>query len=305
MATPASRFRPSKADAAASLQGSGQLALAIPRQGTASTNERNTEPARRPIPAGAVEFDVVVPTCGHFALSHGGQDIWIGPAFAGKTVTLWADDRSIHITLEGHLLKTMSSRTSLEQLHQLRDKRQTRPAGPPPAAPALPRRKGRVHLPAGMAVEVERTVDRNGIVALAQQDIKLPVTLAGSRVVLRMDEHVLHAISSGRVIRTMPLPITADQRGRLVGVRAASSPLPPSGPTGPLIVQRRVNVDGFLMVAKQRMRVSPTHVGKIVNVTVEDTLPDRPRRRRTRGPRPHQRSTSQPLQGMGKRRHKA
>ncbi|MFG3142718.1 hypothetical protein ACGFZA_41750, partial [Streptomyces sp. NPDC048211] len=185
---------------------------------------------------GAVEFDVVIPPCGHFALSHGGQDIWIGPAFAGKTVTLWADDRSIHITMDGHLLKTMASRTSLEQLHQLREKRQTRPAGPPPAAPALPRHRGRVQLPAGMAVEVERTVDRNGIVALAQQDIKLPVTLAGSRVILRMDEHVLHTISNGRVVQTMPLPISADQRGRLRGARQASSLLPPQGPAGPLVV---------------------------------------------------------------------
>ncbi|MGW0538106.1 Mu transposase domain-containing protein [Streptomyces sp. NPDC003032] len=271
MATPASRFRPSKADAAASLQGSGQLPPAIPRQSAAPKIEQPTDPARRPTSAGAVEFDVVVPPCGHFALSHGGQDIWIGPAFAGKTVTLWADDRSIHITMEGHLLKTMASRTSLEQLHQLRDKRQTRPAGPPPAAPALPRHRGRVHLPPGMAVEVERTANRDGIVVLAQQDIKLPVTLAGSRVILRMDEHVLHAISNDRVVRTMPMPIPADQRGRLMGVRQASSPLPPSGPAGPLLVQRRVNIDGFLMVAKQRMRVGPTHVGKIVNVIVEDT----------------------------------
>ncbi|MEU0788151.1 integrase core domain-containing protein [Streptomyces sp. NPDC006173] len=87
MATPASRFRPSKADAAASLQGSGQLPLAIPRQSTAPNIEQAADPDRRPASAGAVEFDVVVPPCGHFALSHGGQDIWIGPAFAGKTLT--------------------------------------------------------------------------------------------------------------------------------------------------------------------------------------------------------------------------
>ncbi|CAG6397599.1 hypothetical protein SCOCK_580025 [Actinacidiphila cocklensis] len=36
-------------------------------------------------------------------------------------------------------------------------------------------------------------------------------------MVLRMDEHLLHVISDGRVVKTMPLPIPAD---RLPGLRA-------------------------------------------------------------------------------------
>lgn len=67
--------------------------------------------------APAIDFDrEVLPPRGHFVLFHGGQDIWVGPAFAGRTVTVWADDRSIHVTTEGNLLETFGPRTSLEDL---------------------------------------------------------------------------------------------------------------------------------------------------------------------------------------------
>ncbi|MGW3651699.1 helix-turn-helix domain-containing protein [Streptomyces sp. NPDC000878] len=270
MAAPASRFRPSRADAASSLL-TGEPAAVLPQQPTTPVIETMTRPIQRPVSLGAIEFDREVPPCGHFALFHGGQDIWVGPAFAGRTITVWADDRSIHVTIEGYLLKTFASRTSLEDLARIRDKFSGRPAGPPPAAPALPRHRGRPQLPPGTAVEVERAVTRDGVVGLGDRDVMLSRTLAGSRVVLRMDEHLLHVIRGGRVVKTMPLPIPPGRLPLLKGVRAATDALPPSGPIGPVTVQRLVNGNGRVMVAGQYMRIGAVHSGKVVNVIVEAT----------------------------------
>ncbi|WP_438493585.1 IS481 family transposase [Streptomyces asiaticus] len=271
MAAPVSRFRSSRADAAASLRTESASAALIPGQRAVSPIEQPTAPIRRPASLGAIEFDREVPPCGHFALFHGGQDVWVGPAFAGRTVTVWADDRSIHITMAGHLLKTFASRTSLEDLAKVRERFSGRAAGSPPAAPALPHHRGRPLLPPGTAVEVERAVSRDGVVGLGDRDVMLSRTLAGSRVVLRLDEHLLHAISNGRVVKTMPLPIPAGRLPLLKGVRAAAGPLPPASPARPLTVQRLVNRTGRVMVARQSLLIGYPHRGKVVNVIVEDT----------------------------------
>ncbi|MFD7639541.1 IS481 family transposase [Kitasatospora sp. NPDC059795] len=271
MATPASRFRPSRADAAASLKAAEALPAAIPHQAAPPTVEQPREPVRWPVVAGAIEFERTVPPSGHFALFNGGQDIWVGPAYAGRTITLWADDRSIHITMEGYLLKTIASRASLEDLHALKEKFQGRPAGPPPAAPALPRHQGRILLPPGTDVEVERTVNRDGIVGLGERDVMLSRTLAGGRVLLRMDDRLLHVISDGKVVKTMPLPIPVDQVPKLMGVRAAQGPLPTGAPAGPLVVERLVDTSGRVMVARQVLKLGYPNRGKVVKIIVEDT----------------------------------
>jgi len=35
----------------------------------------------------------------------GGQQIWLGPALAGRTVTIWVDETSLHVLLDGTRLK--------------------------------------------------------------------------------------------------------------------------------------------------------------------------------------------------------
>ena len=63
-------------------------------------------------------------------------------------------------------------------------------------------------------------------------------------MVLRMDEHLLHVISGGRVVKTMPLPIPPGRLPLLKGVRATTEALPPSGrPARPVTVQSLVNVN--------------------------------------------------------------
>jgi hypothetical protein len=42
----------------------------------------------------AVETDQLVPPSGN--LQVGGQQVWLGPALAGRTVTIWADEAGLH-----------------------------------------------------------------------------------------------------------------------------------------------------------------------------------------------------------------
>ncbi|TMR88806.1 IS481 family transposase [Nonomuraea basaltis] len=229
---------------------------------------RIQEPPAPPTESGAVEQDRVVPG-GGIVLVAQHQQVWLGPAFTGRTVTLWIDERSIHVTLDGHHVKTVSSRLTSEHLRWLR-MHGARPASPAPAAPALPSRNGRRYLPAGAAVEVDRTAGRDGCFRFANNTYNIGPRHVGQRVTLRLDEHLMHAIINGQVLKTWPLPIPADQRASLAGARPASAPLPPP-PTGPQQATRRVPKDGVTMVANHRLRIGRTHAGKQVTIFIEDT----------------------------------
>jgi alkanesulfonate monooxygenase SsuD/methylene tetrahydromethanopterin reductase-like flavin-dependent oxidoreductase (luciferase family) len=47
----------------------------------------------------AVEADRLVPPSGNLWI--GGQQIWLGPALAGRAVTIWVDETSLHVLLDG------------------------------------------------------------------------------------------------------------------------------------------------------------------------------------------------------------
>src|SRR5262249_31320718 len=119
MAYPASRFTPA----------CSQLELRIPAQLTTGTGQTEpplpapdprpvaslpVEAARQP-PASmaddgqpAVEVDRVVPASGNLWI--GGQQVWLGPALAGRQITLWADTISLHVLVDGTRIKTLPSR---------------------------------------------------------------------------------------------------------------------------------------------------------------------------------------------------
>ena len=40
----------------------------------------------------------MVPPSGNLWI--GGQQVWLGPALAGRTITLWADERILHVLLD-------------------------------------------------------------------------------------------------------------------------------------------------------------------------------------------------------------
>jgi transposase InsO family protein len=258
MAFPASRFIPAVSP----------LPLRVPAElaaASAPPAEQDGPSAARPsgaaVPGGgeaalvAVEADRVVPASGNLWI--GGQQVWLGPALAGKKVTIWVDETSLHVLLDGARIKTLPSRQGVAELARLAFAG-ARPAGPSPLLAGT-----------GTAVEVERTVNATGLAGLAGGQVSVGYQLAGQRVTLRMDGTQMTVITSdGELARTMPCPVPAGDRYRLRGARkAAASPPPPSGP---VTVQRRVSARGGIMVATQKIQVGLIHAGKLVTVTAED-----------------------------------
>ena len=259
MAFPASRFAPA----------ASPLPLRVPPQLAAVSAQRlerhelsSAAPPAAAVPDHqeekalvAVEADRVVPPSGNLWI--GGQQVWLGPALADRKVTIWVDETSLHVLLDGARVKTLPSRLGLPELARLAADG-ARPAGPSPLLAGT-----------GTVVEVERTVNAAGLVGLAGAQFNVGYQLAGQRVVVRMDGTQMAVITGdGELARTMPCPVPAGDRYRLRGARkAAASPPPPSGP---VTVQRRVSSRGGIMVATQKIQVGLIHAGKIVTVTAGD-----------------------------------
>ncbi len=126
MAFPASRFAPAVSP----------LPLRVPPQLAAPSAQQPEQhqpsspgvldasvPECRKAPLLAVEADRVVPPSGNLWI--GGQQVWLGPALADRKVTIWADETSLHVLLDGTRIKTLPSRLGIPEL-----------AGWPPLAPA-------------------------------------------------------------------------------------------------------------------------------------------------------------------------
>jgi hypothetical protein len=176
MAFPASRFAP--AASPLPLRVPPQLAAASPGQ------PEQDEPSPADLPAAAVpereevslvavEADRMVPPSGNLQL--GGQQVWLGPALADRMVTIWVDETSLHVLLDGARVKTLPSRLGITELARLAADG-ARPAGPSPLRAGT-----------GTVVEVERTVNAAGLAGLAGAQVNVGYQLAGQRVTLRMD----------------------------------------------------------------------------------------------------------------------
>jgi hypothetical protein len=257
MAFPASRFAP----------GASPLELRLPaRHGLTRLGQADTAPQAAPEPAAsipapaepslvAVEADRVVPPSGNLWI--GGQQVWLGPALAGRTITIWVDETSMHVLLDGTRLKTLPSRLGVTELARLAADG-ARPAGPSPLPSGT-----------GTAVEVERMVNATGLAGLAGTQVSVGFELAGQRVTLRMDGTQMAVISQdGTLLRTLPCPVPVRERHRLRGARRAAAAPPP--PAGPVTVQRRVSQRGQIMVATQRIQVGMIHARKIATVTADE-----------------------------------
>ena len=149
----------------------------------------------------AVEADRVAPPSGNLWI--GGQQIWLGPALAGRMITIWVDETSLHVLLDGIRLKTLPSRLGVAELARLAADG-ARPAGPSPL------RAG-----SGTAIEVQRMVNAAGLASLAGTQVSVGFELAGPRVTLRMDGTQMTAIShDGKLLRTLPCPVPPRDRHR-------------------------------------------------------------------------------------------
>ena len=258
MAFPASRFTTAQVS---------PLELRVPaRQGLTRPDEPGTTTtAREPAAAlrattepslVALEADRIVPPSGNLWI--GGQQVWLGPALAGRQIIIWVDESSLHVLLDGARLKTLPSRLGVTELARLAADG-ARPAGPSP----LPTGNG-------TAIEVERMVNAVGLAGLAGVQVNVGFELAGQRVTLRMEGTQMTVIShDGVLLRTLPCPVPQRERYRLRGARRAASISPPA-PAGPVTVQRRVSQRGQIMVATQRIQVGMIHARKIVTVTADD-----------------------------------
>jgi transposase InsO family protein len=264
MAFPASRFTPA----------TSSLGLLVPGQLTAPAGgSPDLPPARRPQPepatapvtapsapdpapesGSAVETDRIVPPSGNLWI--GGQQIWLGPALAGRKITIWADQARLHVLADGVRIKTLPSRLGITELARLAVGG-ARPAGPCPLPAA-----------AGTAIEVDRLVNGNGLASLADRQFNVGYQLAGQKITLRMDGTQMAVIDqAGTLLRTMPCPVPPAERSRLRGARPASAA--PARPAGPVTVQRRVSSRGSIMVATQKIHVGMIHARKAVTVTAE------------------------------------
>ncbi|MEV0408120.1 site-specific integrase [Actinoallomurus sp. NPDC050550] len=221
----------------------------------------------------AIEFEVRIPSSGEVNLVPDRQRFSLPRALASRTVTVWADLRSLHILLDGHLVRTVVSRLLPQDLAYLVMRYGARPVGPAPAAPAPRHIGGNPVLGAGQAVEVERKAQRDGHVTIAGVKCQIAFALARRTITLRLDGHLMHATADGALVGTWPCPITAERAARLPGARTAATPLPPPPlPAGLIRVQRRVHASGRFMVNGQFIKLGPRHAGKLVTVVVEDTI---------------------------------
>jgi transposase InsO family protein len=202
------------------------------------------EPPAAALPDGvegaAVEFEARVPPSGQLSVCSNRQTIGLHEAMVGRPVTVWADLRSVHVSVDGHVVRTVASRLLPEDLRHLA-MRGARPAGPPPAKPALRRRNGIPVLPDSGAVEIERSVTKDGKVSIAGDTHLVGFAWAGRKVTLRLDGHLMHAIADNALIGSWPCPISTDRLAGIPGARTPSTPLPPPPlPAGSIRAQRKV-----------------------------------------------------------------
>jgi len=211
-----------------------------------------------PYRGGPVEFDRTVPPSGNMWVA--GKQFWLGTGRAGTLVRFWADTQVIHLSAAGTRIKSLRSHLSPADLAKLAAAG-ARPAGAPPLPP--PRRSP--------AVEVDRTVNRNGHVGLGGRTVMAAEILAGRRVSIRVEENTLMFFDPGtrQLLRTRPSPFTPEQAQALQGARPAGPPPQPS--TAPVTVQRLPSATGVIVVAGQKIPLGRIHAGQVVTVHVTTT----------------------------------
>jgi hypothetical protein len=202
-----------------------------------------------------VEFERLVPPSGNMQVA--GRQFWLGPARAGMAVTFWASTDVIHLTIGGARVKTVRSHLSAAGLTALAAAG-ARPAGPPPLPPAEP----------GAALEVDRTVSKDGAVHLAGRYVLAAEILGGRRVSVRVEQATLMFFDpeTRELLRTRPNPLTWDQARKMRGARPAGPPPRPSAE--PVTAQRVASNTGVIMVAGQKIALGRIHARRIVTVHV-------------------------------------
>ena len=120
-------------------------------------------------------------------------------------------------------------------------------------------------------VEVERTVNKYGMVSLAGRYLLAAEILGGRRVTIRIEEKTLMFLDGDtrQLLRVRPNPLIWAKCLQLRGARPAGPPPVPE--RSPVTVQRRANAFGVIMVTRQRISLGRLYVGRVVTVHVSDS----------------------------------
>jgi hypothetical protein len=176
------------------------------------------------------------------------------------TARIWADCDLIHVLIAGARVKTVRSHLSITDLAKLVAQGAV-PAGPSPLPPVAD----------GDAVEVDRTVNRNGGVSLGRHIVLAAEILGGRRVGVRIEAATLmfYDLDTRELLRTRPNPLRPDEVKPLRGVRPAGPPPRPS--VEPVRVQRRASNTGVVMVCGQKVALGRAHQHQTVTIAVSET----------------------------------
>ncbi|MGW2539552.1 integrase core domain-containing protein [Kitasatospora sp. NPDC001574] len=156
MATPASRFRPNPPPEPTTI-----VPVRSPDAEPELVTELRPSTLLMPMSAPAVECETVVTPSGHVGVLPRIQRVRFGKDHAGRRVHVRVDEITIHISLDGKLVKTAASRLGPDDLRELA-MRGAVEAGPPPAAAAV--QPGQVD--PGTVIEADRNVNQYGIALL-------------------------------------------------------------------------------------------------------------------------------------------
>ncbi|MEV8529816.1 IS481 family transposase [Streptomyces sp. NPDC052000] len=266
MATPAQVFRPHPLPADMS-----ETAEAVAAETTTGLSEPMRLPVLPPpsssednLPLQAVEFEAVISPGRHVMLPQA-RSLKFSPLLVGRTVTVWVSHRTVHVVLDGQLIRTRSMSFTDADLQGL-VLRGGRLGGPEPLG-GLSTDKP---LEPAAVVEVDRKATKDGVVSLGQTPVALGTELIGKHVTLRFDGSLMYVIHGGLLVKTLTAPIPHQRRAKLTGARVATTPLPPP-PSQPRRAVRRVGADGTFVVARHKLRPGIAHAGKTVTVVIEET----------------------------------
>ncbi len=227
------------------------------------------EPWQRPAEGLPIEVDRPVPPSGNLWLM--GQQFWLGEARAGQVIRFWIDRDWVHLSIDGHRLKSLRSRYTAADVAKM-IAQGAMAAGPPPGTSRRPPTPG--------IVEVERTVSMGGTVSLGSHIVLAAWTLAGRRVGVWVEDGaplLFFDPATRELLRTRPNPFAPRESRKLQRPKPLGERPRPS--TEPITVERRSDNSGGIMVASQRVALGRQFKHTVVTVHVSETtlaidLPD-------------------------------
>ncbi|WP_432190643.1 IS481 family transposase [Streptomyces sp. Tue6028] len=216
------------------------------------------------LPLQSVEFESVIRPSRHVTLPQQ-RSLKFSPNLVGRTVTCWVSHHTVHVLLDGRLIRTRSMTFTDADLQWLL-LRGGRLGGAEP--------QGGISTDKPLAptavVEVDRKATKDGVVSLGNTPVALGTDMIGKQVTLRFDGSMMYVIHGGLLVKTLAAPIPHQRRAKLTGARVATTPLPPPPSQAPRAI-RRVGADGTFAVARQKLRPGIAHAGKTVTVIIEET----------------------------------